>query len=70
MSEAQRLGQAIEEAGKSLGSVHFVDAFSDGRSNGYVRNKHDLRIQPYQEVDRVNELLDELRTVCACLVDV
>jgi transposase-like protein len=67
MSEAQAMAATLSAVSQALNGVHSVKAFLDGDTRrGDYSNKLDIAgFKPYPDADRINELLNELRTISA-----
>jgi hypothetical protein len=67
MSEATEIGKGLVETGRALEGIYSVKAFFDGDARrGDYSNKPDLLpFKPYPDADRINKLVNEIRTVSA-----
>lgn len=65
LNEGHKFGQLLDDAATKLKTLNYVDAFWGGGQSGYARNRSDIVIQPYPELSRITQLVEELREVSA-----
>lgn len=67
MAEADQIGRVVKAVGVALQSTHSIRAFSDGdaRHGGHFAGQDIPPFKEYPAAARVNELVEELRTVSA-----
>jgi hypothetical protein len=63
LAEGHKIGQRLEEAGKKLRQLEFVEAFRDGTATSYTILHRDVTLTPYEAYDRAVALVNELRGV-------